>query len=179
MEKLTWLYPIKAFTVINAINKATPFVLECMVRKRLEKRMEVVLNNVTTYASGRDRSALKLRSITPASSSSTNSAPRDYLVPTTELNGLGQTQRRINNNNKNGDNDSPNSLIVLGGETTNLGSEFVHSVQFSNNGSISQEASDMAKNSIAMRLVRVHRDKSNGLVTLLFDVIFSPSRSFM
>ena len=165
------MYPVKAFTVINAVNKATPFVLECMVRKRLEKRMEVVLNNVTSYASGRDRSALKLRSATP--STSTNNS--------TDLTNIDLAAATTNKNSPHGvSSSSSNSLIVLGGEMTNMGSEFVHSVQFNHaTAGSNAELTDMAKNSVAMRLVRVHRDKSTGLVTLLFDVIFSPSRSFM
>ena len=65
IEKLKWIYPIKAFAVINAISKASPFILECMVRKRLEKRMEVIISDVSSYSSGMDKSAVKLRSITP------------------------------------------------------------------------------------------------------------------
>lgn len=149
VDKLTWVYPIRAFAVINAISKAMPFVIECTVRKRLEKRMEVILDNTTTYASGHDRSFMKLRAATPAG-----------IEESSSLKKL----------------DSPNSLVVLGGEVANLASEFVHSIQFTN---ASCETVDLIKNSISIKLVRVQRDKSTGLVTLLFDIVFSPFRSFM
>jgi hypothetical protein len=41
-----------------------------MVRKRLEKRMEVIISDVSSYSSGLDKSAVKLRSITPQNGSS-------------------------------------------------------------------------------------------------------------
>lgn len=176
MEKLTWVYPIKAFTVINAVNKATPFVLECMVRKRLEKRLEVVLNNVPSYSSGRDRSALKLRSVNSALSSSSSPASNhpnmDHNSPeetTTTTN-----KKRERNQGEN-DDSSPESMVVLGGETTNMGSEFVHSIQFNQ----TNELTEYVKSSIVLRLVRVNRDKSTGLVKLVYDIILFPLKSYL
>lgn len=65
IEELKWVYPIHAVTVVNAISKATPFNLECVVRKRLEKRMEVLLTGINPFSS--DKSVLKIRAATPVS----------------------------------------------------------------------------------------------------------------
>jgi hypothetical protein len=51
----------------------------------------------------------------------------------------------------------------------------MHSIQFSGNSELSQ----IAQNSIAMKLIRSQRDKNTGLLTLVFDFIFCPSQSFM
>lgn len=161
IEKLRWIYPIKAFSVINAVNKAAPFVLECMVRKRLEKRLEVMLKNVTSYSSGQDRTALKLRSITP----------QKGITEETSM----STSRSSDYVDMKSSNSSSNSMVIVGGETTSLASEFVYSIQF--NGML--ELVELAKNSIALKLVRVQRDKSTGLVNMIFDIIYCPSRSFM
>jgi hypothetical protein len=112
-----------------------------MVRKRLEKRMEVVISDVSSYSSGLDKSAVKLRSVTPQSASS---------------------------------NMSHDNLIIIG-DINNLASEFMHSIQFSGN----VEQSQIAKNSVAMKLIRSQREKSTGLMTLIFDFIFCPSQSFV
>jgi hypothetical protein len=145
MEKLKWVYPIKAFSVINAINKSNPFVLECPVRKRLEKRIEVILTNVSSFYSSNDRAALKLRSATPSSSSELNS-PK---------------------NASGGEEASTNSLTMA--------QDFAYSVQYFGN----VDQCELAKNSIALKLIRTQKDKSNGLVTLVFDFIFCPAKSFM
>lgn len=111
-----------------------------MVRKRLEKRMEVIISDVSSYSSGLDKSALKLRSVTP----------QDTNKPSLE------------------------NLIIIG-DVNNLATEFMHSIQF--NGSVEQ--SEIAKNSIAMKLIRSQREKNTGLLTLVFDFIFCPSQSFL
>lgn len=49
------MYPIK--------NK-TPLTLECMVRNRIEKRMEIFLSDADTLTSNSD-CATKVRSVTP------------------------------------------------------------------------------------------------------------------
>ena len=162
-QELRWIYPIKAFTVINAVNKTIPFILECMVRKRLEKRLEVTLNNVTSYSSDQDQVALKLRPITPQK--------RTIIDATT----ISTNKSSDHIDLKLFNNSSPNSMTLVGGEITNLANEFVYSIQF--NGI--SELVELAKNSIALKLNRIQRDKSNGFVNMLFDVIFSPSRSFM
>ena len=113
-----------------------------MVRKRLEKRMEVVISDVSSYSSGLDKSAVKLRSVTPQGASSSNM--------------------------------SHDNLIIIG-DINNLANEFMHSIQFSGN----VEQSQIAKNSVAMKLIRSQREKSTGLMTLIFDFIFCPSQSFV
>ena len=154
MEKLKWVYPITAVTVINAFSRSTPFVLECMVRKRLEKRMEIVLSGVTSYASGQDRSSLRLRSVTPfEEGAKPNNAEKEGS----------ESSRR-----------TPYNLVLIG-ETHHIGKEFVQAIDFSGTA----EQNEMAKNSIALKLVRTVRDKQSGLVTLIFDFVFSPSKSFM
>lgn len=112
-----------------------------MVRKRLEKRMEVMISDVSSYSFGLDRSALKVRSATPQNSSS----------------------KALDNN-----------LIIIG-DVNNLAAEFVHSIQFS--GSVEQN--ELARNSIAMKLIRSQRDKNTGVLTLVFDFIFCPAKSFV
>jgi hypothetical protein len=137
IKNLKWNYPIKAVSVVNAISKTEPFLLECTVRKRLEKRMEIVLTGVTTYSSGIDR-AIKIRSVTPNT--------QDSSDPT---------------------------LVVVG--DNNIANEFVHSIQYT--GGLDQN--EIVRNSIAIKLIRSNRDKTTGLVTLVFNVIFCPSKSFM
>ncbi len=143
IEKLKWEYPIKAYSVINAISKSSPFVLECPVRKRLEKRIEVILTNVSSFYSSNDRAALKLRSATPSTGSELKSLKNSADEATT--NGLGLAQ------------------------------DFAYSVQYFGN----VDQCEIAKNSIALKLIRTQKDKSNGLVTLVFDFIFCPAKSFM
>lgn len=116
--------------------------------------MEIVLSGVTTYASGQDRSSLRVRSITPfEDASKANQVEKEG----------GESSRR-----------TPHSLVLVG-ETHHIGKEFVHSLQFSG----SAEQNEMAKNAIALKLARTQRDKQSGLVTLVFDFVFSPSKSFM
>ena len=167
------MYPIKGFSVINAIHKSTPFVLECMVRKRLEKRMEVNLTGVTTYASGSDRAALRLRSVTPQqtlTSSLKSTALTSSRYTTDEMTTLPTSLLETNTNTL----VTSNSLIIVG-ESNQFASEFVHTIQFSGN----LDQIEVARNAIALKLVRIQRDKSTGLVTLIFDFIFCPSKSFM
>ena len=52
------MYPTK--------NKS-PLILECMVRNRIEKRMEIFLSDIDTTTSNTDR-ATKVRSVTPQES---------------------------------------------------------------------------------------------------------------
>ena len=117
-----------------------PFILECAVRKRLEKRMEVILSGVPTSSSGLHRSAIKLRS------ASTRNASQ-----------------------------SPLSDSIIVGDANCLASEFVYSTEF--NGHMDQI--DLARNSIALKLIRSQKDKVTGLVTLIFDFVFCPAKSFM
>ena len=167
------MYPIKGFSVINAIHKSTPFVLECLVRKRLEKRMEVNLTGVTTYASGSDRAAMRLRSVTPqqtlTSSLKSQTALTSSRYTTDELSTMPTSLQDTTNTIV-----TSNSLVILG-DANQFSSEFVHTINFS--GHLDQI--EMAKNSIAMKLIRTQRDKNTGLVTLIFDFIFCPSKSFM
>ncbi|CAF0834043.1 unnamed protein product [Brachionus calyciflorus] len=157
IEKLRWIYPIKAFSVINAFNKTSPFVVECMVRHRMEKTMEIVLANVTTYASGLDRGSLRLRSITPKKEATKTSSTYSF-----------------SDEDKFIKSESSNSLVVVG-ESNKLASEFVYKLHFSGN----LEQCEQAKNSIAIKLVRTEREKENGLVKLIFHLVFCPSKSFM
>ncbi len=53
--------------------------------------------------------------------------------------------------------------------------EFTHSIQYVGN----LDQIESVKNSIAMKLIRTYRDKSSGLLNLVFDFIFWPSKSFM
>lgn len=152
LDRLQWIYPIKAFSVINAINKSTPFQIECSVRKRLEKRMEIVLSNVSSYYTSSDRrSPLRVRSVTPYKASAT---PESIDSP----------------KSKNSDQES-----AANANNTTLAQEFTYNIQFFGNSDQCQTAG----NSIAIKLVRTQRDKTNGLVTLIFDLIFCPSKSFM
>lgn len=149
IEKLKWIYPIKGCSVINAINKTTPFILECLVRKRLEKRMEVVLSGLSKHSAHLDRVGINLRSITPQKSSLLKhqySAIGSYLSEETPLTEIVQS---VN--------------------------DFTHSIEFT--GGIEQN--ELARNSIAMKLVRVEREKNSDLITLAFDFIFFPSLSFI
>lgn len=134
-------------------------MLECMVRKRVEKRMEVTLNNVTTYASGQDRNTLRVRSITPERAE-VKQSPK-----------LSQSSEEFTDLKSMA---SSNSLILLN-DTQNLSNEFVYSIQFTGG----QEQTEIGNNSTALKLVRVQRDKNTGTVTLLFDIIFAPSKSIM
>jgi hypothetical protein len=139
LERLKWVYPIKAFSVINASNKSNPFVLECPVRKRLEKRIEVILTSASSFYTSDDRAALKLRSVTPSSGSDVRSPKAGEL------------------------------------ETTSLAQDFAYSVHYFGNA----DQCDVAKNSVALKLIRTEKDKGNGLVVLVFDFIFCPAKSFM
>ncbi len=105
-------------------------MLECGVRKRLEKRMEVSLSSVGPYM---DNMPLKIRPATPQS------------IP-----------------------NSPENLAELA-------NEFAHSIQYIGN----LDQIEVVKNSIAMKLIRSYKDKSTGLLNLVFDFIFWPSKSFM
>ncbi len=128
-EELRWVYPIQAVTVINAVSKSAPFVLECGVRKRLEKRMEVTLSGMNEA-----RSVLRLRAATPKTSKSNSPAERSESA-----------------------------------------GDYTHSIQYVGN----LDQIDAVQNSVAMKLVRSQRDKQTGLLTLVFDFIFWPSKSFM
>ena len=56
-----------------------------------------------------------------------------------------------------------------------VAADFTHSIQYVGN----LDQIDSVQNSVAMKLVRSQRDKQNGQLTLLFDFIFWPSKSFM
>lgn len=142
--------------MINAFNKASPFVVECKVRHRLEKTMEIVLANVTTYASGLDRGSLRLRSMTPK---------KDGSKTTSSFSLSDEHQVKS---------ESTGSLVIVG-DTNKLASEFVYQLHFS--GSLDQ--CELAQNSIAIKLVRIERERENGLVNLIFHIVFCPSKSFM
>ena len=151
LDKLRWVYPIRAYSVINAISKANPFVLECLVRKRLEKRMEVVLANVSSYYTSGNRAVLKVRSVTP-------------------LNGVANAASPDSNSSKAKSEEEPTTS-----NSVNLAQEFIHSVQYFGN----VDQCETAKNSVALKLIRTQKNKASGLVTLVFDFIFCPSKSFM
>ncbi len=102
--------------------------------------MEVMISDVSSYSFGLDKSALKVRSATPQTSSA----------------------RSLEN------------LIIIG-DVNSLASEFIHSIQFSGGN----ELNELARNSIAMKLIRSQRDKNTGVLTLVFDFIFCPSQSFL
>jgi hypothetical protein len=119
------------------------------VRKRLEKRMEVILTNVSSYYNG-DRSVMKMRSPT----FSPEVPPKDEFVHSTS---------------------SSNSFTNSSSFSQASQQEFIHSVQFFGN----VDQCEQAKNSVALKLHRVQKDKSNDFVNLIFDIIFSPSKSFM
>lgn len=129
LDELKWVYPIHAVTVVNAVSKATPFVLECIVRNRLEKRMEVILTGANHLPD--NNKVLKIRPATPKTA-----------TPIPEV-------------------------------TADSG--FTHSIQYTGN----LDQIEIVQNAIAMKLIRVQKDKQSGLVMLLFDFIFWPSKSFM
>ena len=58
---------------------------------------------------------------------------------------------------------------------SNSTNEFTHSIEFLGNS----DEVDSVKNSLAMKLVRSQKDNKTGLLTLVFDFIFWPSKSFM
>ena len=119
--------------------------------------MEIVLANVTTYASGLDRGSLRLRSITPKKEATKTSSTYSF-----------------SDEDKFIKSESSNSLVVVG-DSNKLASEFVYKLHFSGN----LEQCEQAKNSIAIKLVRTEREKENGLVKLIFHLVFCPSKSFM
>lgn len=123
------MYPIYAVTVVNAVNKATPFILECVVRNRLEKRMEVTLTGANHLFD--NNKVLKIRPITPRTTTPIPEVSSD--------------------------------------------SGFTHSIQYTGN----LDQIEVVQNAIAMKLIRIQKDKQTGLVTLVFDFIFWPSKSFM
>jgi hypothetical protein len=161
-----------------------------MVRKRLEKRMEVILSGVTTYSSGLDRAAMRLRSVTPkqqhqsttmtsSQTKSTTTALTSSRYDTTdEFSSTLPTTTLLDNNNTltqvTATATESQSLVILG-EASQFSSEFVYTIHFSGN----LDQVELAKNAIALKLIRTQRDKSSGLVMLTFDFIFSPSKSFM
>jgi hypothetical protein len=138
IENLKWTYPIKAFTVINAIGKSSPLLLECPVRKRLEKRVEVLL----ALGAISNQASLNMRSLTPIESSSIDGV-KDNLV--------------------NKPSNFSNSL------TNN---EFIYSIQFG-------ESHEMARNAIAVKLIKIERDQSSDSIALTFSFIYCPSKSFV
>ena len=141
IERLTWIYPIQGVSVINVLDKATPFVFECMVRKRMEKRIEVVLSGLTRYKDFLDSVGLRVRSATPFTRRLTSSAGNKQTTTATATKPLG---------------------------------EFTHTLKFAN-----AQLQELAKNSIAMKLLRVEREADTDLIVLVFDFIFCPSKSFM
>ena len=68
-----------------------------------------------------------------------------------------------------------NSMVIVGDSASHVANEFVYSVHYNGN----PDQAELAKNSIALKLIRSQREKSTGLVTLVFDFIFCPSKSFM
>lgn len=58
---------------------------------------------------------------------------------------------------------------------SNQTSDYTHSILFTGN----LDQIESVQNSVAMKLVRTQKDKQNGMLTLVFDFIFWPSRSFM
>ncbi len=133
VNELKWVYPIQAVAVINPISKSAPFLLECAVRKRLEKRLEVTLTGMRSDSVSDLKSVLKIRSATPNTSKS----------------------------------NTPDKF--------ESGGDYTHSIQYVGN----LDQIDVVQNSVAMKLVRSQRDKQSGLLTLVFDFIFWPSKSFM
>lgn len=131
-------------------------MVECKVRHRLEKTMEIVLANVTTYSSGLDRGSLRMRSMTPKKDSSKTTS-------SFSLSDEHQTKS-----------ESIGSFVMVG-DTNKLANEFVYHLHFSGN----LDQCELAQNSIAIKLVRVEREKGNGLVNLIFHIVFCPSKSFM
>ena len=173
VERLQWIYPIKGFSVVNAIKKSTPFILECMVRKRLEKRMEVILSGVTTYASGIDRAAMRLRSITPKQWMLTTNSSQ--LTKSTTALTFTATSRSDEFTSTIPTTTYPDNNTLTQVTDYQFSSEYVYTNHFSGN----LDQVELTKNSIALKLIRTQRDKSTGLVMLTFDFIFCPSKSFM
>ena len=124
---------------------------------------------MTSYASGMDKSALKLRSITPQSA----------MTPKSQLTATGTSSRVITEelatNATSFQEIATNSMVIVGDSASHVASEFVYSVHYNGN----PDQAELAKNSIALKLIRSQREKSTGLVTLVFDFIFCPSKSFM
>ena len=126
--------------------------------------MEVVLTGVASFSSGQDRAALRLRSATPH-----DDEKRDSTRKSTNRTDNGDEER-----NEMAKKQKPYSLVLVG-ETHHIAREFVHSIQYSGNA----DQIELAKNAIALKLVRSQRDKLTGLVTLIFDFVFCPSKPFM
>ncbi len=120
------------------------------MRKRLEKRMEISLSGLKNkYSSNLINERIGLKLRSTTPQKSTSPASYSSFKLTE-------------------DTITPNSV-------EGVSNDFIHSIQFT--GGFDQN--ELAKNSIAMKLVRVEREKNSGLVTLIFDFIFCPSKSFM
>ena len=61
---MKWIYPIRGVAAIYPIKNKSPLTLECMVRDRIEKRMEIFLSDIDTSTSNNER-ATRVRSVTP------------------------------------------------------------------------------------------------------------------
>ena len=70
---------------------------------------------------------------------------------------------------------TPQSIPTSPENMAELANEFSHSIQYIGN----LDQIEVVKNSIAMKLIRSYKDKSTGLLNLVFDFIFWPSKSFM
>jgi hypothetical protein len=120
------------------------------VRKRLEKRMEISLSGIKNkYTSNLTDERFNLK---------LRSTTPQKSPSTASFSSFKFTEDTI----------TPNSI-------ERVSNEFSHSIQLT--GGFDQN--ELAKNSIAMKLVRVEREKNSSLVTLIFDFIFCPSKSFM
>lgn len=67
MGELQWIYPIKGVAALYPIKNKTPLSLECMVKNRLEKRMEILLSDVDSETVDGEKPNI-IRSITPQES---------------------------------------------------------------------------------------------------------------
>jgi hypothetical protein len=157
LSEIKWIYPIRGVAAIYPIKNKSPLLLECMVRSRLEKRLEIFLSDIDS-SSNIDR-ATKVRSVTPQ-----DARPR---VPDGAIVGDGKLKF---------------CFFVLLSQTLfffkgrHIEREFLYTVIFKNN---SLEYTDVFRNSLGIKLVRYHRDRISGLITLIFDAVFCPPKSFV
>jgi hypothetical protein len=165
VNEIEWKYPIKGVATVYPISINNPLVIECMVRNRLEKRMEISLSDVTSNSASNDK-LTEVRSVTP-----TNEVPK---IPDDSLS---SDSGFIFDSNTYQQKFCFCWLIQFLNKGRNLGREFLHSIIFKNDST--HQNNDLLRNSIAIKLLRYHRDRKTGLVTLVFDIIFSPSKSFV
>jgi hypothetical protein len=89
LNEIEWKHPIKGIATVYPISTNNPLIIECQVRNRLEKRMEISLSDMQTNSPSTDK-LTDVRPVTPTNEvpkiheDSLSSDSKSYLFPAVE-----------------------------------------------------------------------------------------------